>query len=67
MPTRQTQLPIEYKGREYSGIYSVSGSLIIARIPGISSASAEIEEEEVATANRLFTKILEEAESLGNL
>ena len=67
MPTRQTQLPFEYKGREYSGIYSVSGSLIIARIPGISSASAEIEGEEVDTANRLFAKILEEAESLGNL
>ena len=67
MPTRQSQLPIEYKGQEYSGIYSVSGDLIIARIPGISSASAQIEGEEISTAKQLLTKILEEAEQLGNL
>ena len=52
MPTRQSQLPIEYKGQEYSGIYSVSGDLIIARIPGISSASAQIEGEEISTAKQ---------------
>jgi hypothetical protein len=67
MPTRQSQLAIEYKGQEYSGVYSVSGNLVIARIPGISSASAQLEGEEIGTATRLLTKILEEAEALGTL
>ena len=67
MPTRQSQLPIEYKGREYSGVYSVSGNLIIARIPGISSRSAEVQGEEVSTATQLLTKILEEADAMGTL
>ena len=67
MPTRQSQVPVEYKGKEYSGIYSVSGDLIIARIPGISSRSAQMEGEEVSTARNLLIQILEEADALGNL
>ncbi len=67
MPTPPTQLPIDYKGKRYSGIYSVSGGLLIARIPGISSRSAEVEGEERAAAQNLFTAILEDAESAGLL
>ncbi len=36
----------------------MSGNLIIARIPGISSASAEIAGEEISAATQLLTKIL---------
>lgn len=67
MSTPPTQLPIDYKGKRYSGVYSVSGTLMIARIPGISSRSAEVEGDEQAEAHNLFTAILEDAESAGLL
>ena len=35
-----TQIPVEFGGKKYSGIYSVSGTTLIARIPGLSSRSA---------------------------
>ena len=67
MATPTTQLPIDYKGQRYSGVYSVSGTLMIARIPGISSKSGEVSEDENATAHNLLTAILEEADSAGRL
>ena len=67
MSTPPTQLPIDYKGERYSGVYSVSGTLMIARIPGINSKSAEIAGDERAEALGLFTAILEDAENSGLL
>ena len=67
MATPTTQLPIDYKGKRYSGVYSVSGALMIARIPGISSKSGETGEDEGATARDLLTAILDEADSAGRL
>ena len=43
-----TQLPKEFNGKRYSGIYSVSGTTIIARIPGVGSSSTEINADEAA-------------------
>jgi hypothetical protein len=62
-----TQLAIEYKGKQYSGIYSVAGTLMIVRIPGISSRSTEVAGDVEATARELLVKILEEAETVGTL
>ncbi len=67
MATRPTQLPIEFKGKQYSGVYSVSGRLMIARIPGINSKSSELGEDEERTAKAMLTAILEEAEANGRL
>ena len=67
MSTPPTQLPIDYKGKRYSGVYSVSGTLMIARIPGISSRSAELDGDEQERALSLFTAILEDADSNGLL
>ena len=67
MATPTTQLPIDYKGKRYSGVYSVSGTLMIARIPGISSKSGEVGDDENATANELLTAILDEADGAGRL
>ncbi len=67
MATPTTQLPIDYKGKRYSGVYSVSGALMIARIPGINSKSGEVGEDEGASARDLLTAILDEADSAGRL
>ena len=67
MSTPPTQLPIDHKGRQYSGVYSVSGTLMIARIPGIGSRSAELAGDEQAEALSLLTAILEDAENNGLL
>ena len=73
MSTQTTQLPIDYKGKRYSGVYSVSGTLMIARIPGIGSKSEDMgSEEDVggkegASAQRLLITILKEAEITGLL
>jgi len=67
MSTQTTQLPIDYKGKRYSGVYSVSGTLMIARIPGIGSKSEEVGGEEAAAAQRLLTTILQEADNTGLL
>lgn len=67
MATPPTQLPIDFNGKRYSGVYSVSGNLMIARIPGISSKSSELAEDEERTAQALLTAILEEAEATGRL
>ncbi len=62
-----TQLAIEFKGKQYSGIYSVAGDLMIARIPGISSRSAQVSGDEEAQARKLLNEILEEAATVGAL
>ncbi len=67
MATPTTQLPIHYKGKHYSGVYSVSGTLMIARVPGVSSKSAEVGSDETASARQLLTAILEEADNAGRL
>lgn len=67
MSTPPTQLPIDFKGKSYSGVYSVSGTLMIARIPGISSRSAESDGDEQTQAIGLFTAILEDADRSGLL
>jgi len=62
------QLAIEFKGRRYGGIYSVSGDLMIARIPGVDSRSSAVAgagQEELA--RRLFDEILRDAERAGRL
>ncbi len=67
MSTPTTQIPIEFKGQSYSGVYSVSGSLLIARVPGVGSRSAEPTGDEKETAHSLCNAILEEADSVGLL
>ena len=67
MATPPTQLPIDFNAKRYSGVYSVSGCLMIARIPGIGSKSSELAADEASTAKALLTAILEEAEDSGRL
>jgi hypothetical protein len=64
-----TQVPVEYEGKAYSGVYSVSGKLMIARIPGVGSTSREIEERADLnhTATELLHQILEGAAGQGRL
>ncbi len=67
MTVAPTQLKINYKDKSYSGIYSVSGNLVIARIPGIGSKSAEAEASFKECATSLLENILTEADALGSL
>ena len=63
-----TQIPVEFGGKKYAGIYSVSGTTLIARIPGLSSRSAvDFSGEPEAEARALFEAILEEAKTQGRL
>jgi hypothetical protein len=62
-----TQLAIDYKGKQYSGIYSVAGELMIVRIPGISSRSHEVGADAESTAREMLIDILKEADSVGTL
>ena len=67
MSAETNQLAIEYNGKQYSGVYSVSGNLMIARIPGISSRSLETAEADESQARTLLMEILKEADTLGQL
>ena len=67
MSTPPTQMPIDYKGKRYSGVYSVSGTLMIARIPGIGSSTAEVSGDEQSDAAGLLNAILQDAENSGLL
>lgn len=68
MATRPTQLRIDYKGHSYSGIYSVSGDTMIARIPGIDSRAVPVgERAESELARETLTAILSAAEAAGRL
>jgi hypothetical protein len=68
MATRPVQLAVEYEGRRYAGIYSVSGNLMIARIPGIDSRSHSVDDvDEAQLARTLFFEILAAAKRSGRL
>lgn len=67
MTVAPTQMRIDYKDKSYSGIYSVSGNLVIARIPGIGSKSAEAEGSFKECAKTLLETILGEAEATNSL
>lgn len=68
MATRPTQLRVDYKGKTYGGIYSVSGTMMIARIPGIDSrAHAVSGRDEPELAREIFNSILADAEKKGRL
>ncbi len=67
MAVAPTQMRIEYNSKSYSGVYSVSGNLVIARIPGINSKSAETTGSASDCARQLLEKILAEAEAAGTL
>ena len=64
-----TQLPIDFEGQQYSGVYSVSGTLMITRIPGVGSKSVELEDLDDlnGAATQLLTGILENAKVEGRL
>lgn len=63
-----TQMPIELNGKKYPGIYSVSGTTMIARIPGLSSRSCQISGGDVkAAARKLFEEIIAEADGWAHL
>ncbi|MCX7063358.1 MAG: hypothetical protein NT024_02060 [Proteobacteria bacterium] len=68
MATKPVQLAIEHKGRRYGGIYSVSGNLMIARIPGVDSRSRSVDgASEEQLARTLMLEILAAAERSGRL
>lgn len=65
---KQKQMPLEYKGKQYGGVFSVSGNTLIARIPGINSKSTEVDDKDPdTTALALLNAILKEAEQMGRL
>jgi hypothetical protein len=68
MSTRPIQMTIQQDGRKYGGIYSVSGNLMIARIPGVDSRSRMVNgADEAALAQTLFKEILTDAKRDGRL
>ncbi len=68
MSTRPIQIAIQHDGRKYGGIYSVSGNLMIARIPGVDSRSRMVNgADEASLAQTLFKEILADAKRDGRL
>ena len=68
MATKPVQLDVQFKARHYGGIYSVSGNLMIARIPGVDSRSRAVDgASEEQLARSLFDEILHDAERSGRL
>ncbi len=68
MSTKPVQLAIQHDGRHYGGIYSVSGNLMIARIPGVDSRSRNVDgADEETLARTLFLEILTDAKRDGRL
>ena len=68
MSLSTTQLVVEHQGKSYSGIFSVSGTTMIGRIPGIGSKAREVEpgasvESYKAQARELFGEMLDAVES----
>ena len=57
-----TQLSLEFNDKRYSGVFSVSGNTMIARIPGIGSKSCELADDADpnSCARALLERILEE-------
>lgn len=62
-----TQLPVEFENKRYSGVFSVSGTLMIVRIPGVGSKSAELSgaDDPRITAKQLMLTLLNEARAQG--
>jgi hypothetical protein len=68
MSTKPIQLAVQHDGRRYGGIYSVSGNLMIARIPGVDSRSRQVDgTDQEALAWALFLQILTDAKRDGRL
>lgn len=68
MSLSTTQLVVEHQGKSYSGIFSVSGTTMIGRIPGIGSTSRVVAadgsmEEYRNNAKALFAEMLSAVES----
>ncbi len=68
MSLSTTQLVVEHEGKSYSGIFSVSGTNMIGRIPGIGSRSRVVEadasvEDYRNNARELFAEMLSAVES----
>lgn len=68
MSLSTTQLVIEHEGKSYSGIFSVSGTTMIGRIPGVGSTSMAVQanasmEEYRKSAKALFWEMLSAVES----
>lgn len=68
MSLTTTQLVIEHQGKSYSGIFSVSGTTMIGRIPGIGSKAKEVNpdadvEHYRNDAKALFIEMLEAVET----
>lgn len=64
-----TQVAVDYGGKRYAGLFSVSGTTLIIRVPGINSRSTEVTEADdpKAVAMRLLEEILADAERAGIL
>jgi hypothetical protein len=68
MSTKPTQIAIQHDGRNYGGIYSVSGNVMIARIPGVDSRSRMVDgADPESLAKTLFKEILTDAKRDGRL
>jgi len=63
--TRQVALTRD--GRHYSGLFSVSGSTLIIRVPGLGSRARPIQEADdpMALAKQLLDDIVTEAKRTG--
>ena len=68
MSLSTTQLVIEHNGKSYSGIFSVSGTTMIGRIPGVGSKAKDVNpnaemEQYRSDAKALFVEMLEAVEA----
>lgn len=63
MSTKPTQIAIQHDGRKYGGIYSISGNVMIARIPGVDSRRRLVD----GADRTLFNEILTDAKRDGRL
>jgi hypothetical protein len=59
-----TQVTATRGGKRHAGLFSVSGSTLIVRVPGMSSRAATVEpgDDLMAVAKQLLEDILNEAE-----
>lgn len=69
MLVKTTQVAVDYGGKRYAGLYSVSANTLIIRVPGIGSRAREVAESDdpKAVAAMLLSDILAEAERAGTL
>ena len=67
MSISTTQLVVEHQGKSYSGIFSVSGSNMIGRVPGVGSRAKAVDpngnmEQYRSEAKALFVEMLSAVE-----